>query len=89
MPSLNRTVRPRTTVLALALCLALASAAFAATDDWATPAEASGFTRTPRYAETMAYFERLDAAQPVELRLQLRLAGKLLSETWAYALAPE
>jgi len=34
-------------------------------------------------------FERLDAAQPVELRLQLRLAGKPLSETWAYALAPE
>ncbi len=34
-------------------------------------------------------FERLDARQPVELRLQLRLADKVLSETWAYALAPE
>jgi glucans biosynthesis protein len=34
-------------------------------------------------------FERIDARQPVELRLQLRLAGNLLSETWAYALAPE
>jgi periplasmic glucans biosynthesis protein len=34
-------------------------------------------------------FDRLDKRQPVELRLQLRLAGKLLSETWAYALAPE
>jgi len=64
MPSLNRTARPHTTVLALALCLALPPAAFAAADDWATPAEASGFTRTPRYAETMAYFERLDAASP-------------------------
>ncbi len=28
-------------------------------------------------------FERIDARQPVELRLQLRLAGNLLSETWA------
>jgi glucans biosynthesis protein len=34
-------------------------------------------------------FERVDARQPVELRLQLQLAGNLLSETWAYALAPE
>ncbi len=34
-------------------------------------------------------FERVDAGQPVDLRLQLRLAGKLLAETWAYALAPE
>jgi periplasmic glucans biosynthesis protein len=34
-------------------------------------------------------FERMDPQQPVELRLQLRSAGKLLSETWAYALAPE
>jgi glucan biosynthesis protein len=31
----------------------------------------------------------MDPQQPVELRLQLRSAGKLLSETWAYALAPE
>jgi periplasmic glucans biosynthesis protein len=34
-------------------------------------------------------FERQDPRLPVELRLQLRLAGKLLTETWAYALAPE
>ena len=34
-------------------------------------------------------YERIDPRQPVELRLQLQLAGKLLSETWAYALAPE
>jgi glucans biosynthesis protein len=34
-------------------------------------------------------FERIDARQPLELRLHLRLAGKVLSETWAYALAPE
>ena len=34
-------------------------------------------------------FERIDARQPVDLRLQLRLAGNVLSETWAYALAPE
>lgn len=34
-------------------------------------------------------FERIDPRQPVELRLQLHLAGKALSETWAYALAPQ
>jgi glucans biosynthesis protein len=34
-------------------------------------------------------FERLEAARPVELRLQLHLAGEVLSETWAYALSPE
>lgn len=34
-------------------------------------------------------FERQDPRLPVELRLQLRLAGKPLTETWAYALAPE
>lgn len=35
-------------------------------------------------------FERIDAAQPVELRAQLRdAAGAILSETWSYALAPE
>ena len=31
---------------------------------WATPAEASDFARTPRLAETMAFFHRLDAASP-------------------------
>jgi glucans biosynthesis protein len=34
-------------------------------------------------------FERIDMHRPVDLRLQLRLAGNVLSETWAYALAPE
>lgn len=29
---------------------------------WQTPAEQSEFTRTPRYEETMAWFERLDAS---------------------------
>jgi periplasmic glucans biosynthesis protein len=33
-------------------------------------------------------FERVETTQPVELRLQLQLAGNLLSETWSYALAP-
>ena len=42
--------------------LLLASATAASAAQWATPAEASGYTQTPRYAETMAYFERLDAA---------------------------
>lgn len=52
-----------------ALLLASAASAPTATPpsahaDWATPAEASDFARTPRYAETMAYFARLDAASP-------------------------
>jgi glucans biosynthesis protein len=34
-------------------------------------------------------YERIDPSQPVELRAQLVRAGRLLSETWAYALAPE
>jgi glucans biosynthesis protein len=34
-------------------------------------------------------FERIDARQPVELRLQLQLAGNVLSEIWSYALAPD
>ena len=50
---------------ALLLASAIASSAAATSaPDWTTPAEASGFTQTPRYAETMAYFERLDAASP-------------------------
>ncbi|MGL6290889.1 MAG: M14 family metallopeptidase [Silanimonas sp.] len=42
--------------------------------DWATPAEASGFTQTPRYAETMAYFERLDAASPQVAMLEFGIS---------------
>jgi glucans biosynthesis protein len=34
-------------------------------------------------------FDRIDNRQPVELRLQLQLAGNVHSETWSYALAPE
>lgn len=35
-------------------------------------------------------FERVDSAQPVELRAQLcSAAGEILSETWSYVLAPE
>ncbi|MCZ8318402.1 MAG: M14 family metallopeptidase [Lysobacteraceae bacterium] len=54
------------TALALGLLLAVGAStpAVRAADDWRTPAEASGFRQTPRYAETMAYFERLDAASP-------------------------
>jgi hypothetical protein len=38
------------------------AAASASAIDWRTPAEISGYTRTPRYAQTRAYFERLDQA---------------------------
>ncbi len=70
MPTSNRLVRPRANALAFALCLAVSPAAFAAADGWTTPAEASGFTQTPRYAETMAYFEHLDAASPQVVMLE-------------------
>ncbi|MDN0081328.1 M14 family metallopeptidase [Crenobacter sp. SG2305] len=33
-------------------------------DAWATPLEASNFTRTPRYTDTVAYLERLARAKP-------------------------
>lgn len=69
MPTSTSTRRALRRTLAVALSVALSTLALplpalAASTDWATPAEASGFTRTPRYAETMAYFERLDAASP-------------------------
>lgn len=52
-------------VRALSILLACALAApLQAKEDWTTPAEASDYARTPRYAETMQYFERLDAASP-------------------------
>jgi hypothetical protein len=44
--------------------LTLLAASSIAAGEWTTPAEASGFTRTPRHAETLAYFERLDQASP-------------------------
>lgn len=50
-------------MLLAATTLLLASSALTA-DDWTTPAEASDYQRTPRYTETIAYFERLDAASP-------------------------
>ncbi len=34
-------------------------------DPWITPAEASGFKTTPRYADVRAWIERLDAASPL------------------------
>lgn len=34
-------------------------------DPWITPAEASGFRTTPRYAEVRAWLDRLDAASPL------------------------
>lgn len=35
-----------------------------ASDPWITPAEATGFGRTPSYAQTRDWLERLDAASP-------------------------
>jgi hypothetical protein len=49
-------------ILILALSAVLPFAATAS--EWATPAEASGYTRTPRHAETSAWFERIAASSP-------------------------
>ncbi|OWY38485.1 peptidase [Xenophilus sp. AP218F] len=43
--------------------------AVAKDDPWATPFEASGFTHTPPYNETLAYLERLAAARPELIKL--------------------
>jgi len=55
------------------ITLLLAAGTFAApmaapAADWTTPAEASGYTRTPRADETFDYFARLDAVSP-QLRM--------------------
>ncbi len=43
-----------------------------AADDpgWSTPAEVSGYRSTPDYAETMAYLERIAAANPDRVRIE-------------------
>lgn len=41
--------------------LALTGVAAAETEDWRTPAEISDYTRTPDYAETLAWLKALDA----------------------------
>lgn len=76
MPSSNPFFLSRRTSLALALGLAVTCPVHAAPDDWTTPAEASGYTRTPRYAETMAYFERLDAASAQVVMVDVGLSAQ-------------
>jgi len=52
--------------------LLAASAALAAgqTPDWQTPAEKSGYSITPDYAETMAYLRRVAAAAPGQVKIE-------------------
>jgi murein tripeptide amidase MpaA len=50
--------------LSLSLASLLSAPILAADTDWTTPAEASDYARTPRYAETMAWFQRMDTASP-------------------------
>jgi hypothetical protein len=38
--------------------------------DWRTPAEVSDYRSTPDYAETVAYLERIAAANPAQVRIQ-------------------
>lgn len=73
--------RPAISVRAAAILSALVLAAATAapvppTPDlrtpaaWRTPAEATDFRTTPRYAETMAYARRLAAAAPRQVRIE-------------------
>jgi murein tripeptide amidase MpaA len=38
--------------------------------DWRTPAEVSGYRTTPDYAETVAYIDRIAAANPAQVRIE-------------------
>ncbi len=38
--------------------------------DWQTPAEKSGYAKTPRYDETIAYLRRVAAAAPGQVRIE-------------------
>ncbi len=63
-------------------------------DPWITPCEASGFERTPRYDETVAWLQRLDEAEP---KVRMTSLGKspegrdiwLVIATHAGAFTPE
>lgn len=70
---------PRVPLLIAALAILTASSslpaggpagAAAGGTDWTTPAEASGYRKTPRYDETMEYLRRLAVAAPKQLRLE-------------------
>ena len=54
----------------------------APTDPWITPAEAARFERTPSYAETRAWLERLVAASPL---LKIEIFGRTAQGRELYA----
>jgi len=60
---------PLLAVLAL-LTPALFAQAPASSNDWATPAEQSGYRTTPDYESTMAYLRRIAAARPQQVRIE-------------------
>ncbi len=59
----------RTLLAALAFALST-SLLSAQSNDWATPAERSGYRTTPDYAETMAYLQRIATARPKQVRIE-------------------
>lgn len=67
-------MKRRTTLgcVTFGVCLGLNAPGFAgeAASGWTTPAEASGYRRTPRYDETMAWLRRLAAAAPRQVTLE-------------------
>jgi len=62
-------LRPIALIPAALLCL-LPLAASAQSLDWRTPAEISNYRTTPDYAETVAYLDRIAAANPAQVRIE-------------------
>ncbi|MDR3739369.1 MAG: M14 family metallopeptidase [Terracidiphilus sp.] len=60
----------RSAVVAASLLCSLALVARAESADWRTPAEISNYSKTPDYAETMAYIERVAAAAPGQVKVE-------------------
>src|ERR1039458_4479587 len=60
----------RSALLAAALLAFFAFEGAAQTSDWRTPAEMGGYRTTPDYPETVAYLDRIAAANPAHVRIE-------------------
>ena len=60
----------RLTALAAALLALLPLTVLAQSPDWRTPAEIADYRTTPDYGETVAYLDRIAAADPSQVRIE-------------------
>ena len=58
------------TILATALIALSPLTVLAQPPDWRTPAEISEYRTTPDYAETVAYLDRISAANPSQVKIE-------------------